>query len=336
MSEEWISPPRRRFHRFAWGVLGYNLLVILWGAYVRATGSGAGCGSNWPTCNGEIVPREPSVETLIEYSHRITSGLALLAVVALVAWAWRLFPKSRFPQGHRVRGAAVASLVLMLLEAGIGAGLVLFELVADNASMARALFMGTHLGNTFLLLAALALTAYFAGGGRPFRLRGESLSRLAVGSLLVAMVMGVSGAVTALGDTLLQAGTLEGGLRQDLSLTSHVLIQLRVFHPFLAVLGGLFLLHFVGRVRAERRPQPARSWATALNLLVLVQFAVGGLNIVLMAPVWMQLVHLLLADAMWIALVLTVAAALVVPEEADADAAPPMAADPARVVAARG
>lgn len=324
-----MSPPRRRFHRFAWGVLGYNLLVILWGAYVRATGSGAGCGSNWPTCHGEIVPPDPTVETMIEYSHRITSGLALLAVVALLVWAWRLFPK-----GHRVRGAAVASLVLMLLEAGIGAGLVLFELVADNASMARALFMATHLGNTFLLLGALSLTAYFAGGGKPFRFRGDPLAPFAIGGLLAAMIMGVSGAVTALGDTLLQSGSLGGGLRQDLSVTSHVLIQLRIFHPFLAVLGGLFLLHFVSRVRADRRPQPARSWATSLNLLVLVQFAVGGLNIVLMAPVWMQLVHLLLADALWISLVLTVAAALVVP--AEVDAVPRVAADPARALVPEG
>ncbi len=53
MSQAWFS-------RYAWGVLLWNVLVALWGAYVRATGSGAGCGSHWPTCNGEILPRAPA------------------------------------------------------------------------------------------------------------------------------------------------------------------------------------------------------------------------------------------------------------------------------------
>ena len=78
-----------RFARYGWGVLAFNLLVILWGAYVRASGSGAGCGAHWPLCNGEVIPRAPSVATLIEYSHRLTSGLALLGVLALLAWTWR-------------------------------------------------------------------------------------------------------------------------------------------------------------------------------------------------------------------------------------------------------
>ena len=142
-----------RFTRYAWGVLAANLAVILWGAFVRATGSGAGCGNNWPTCNGEIIPRAPSTETLIELTHRATSGIALLLVVALAVWARRVYGP-----GHRVWHGAAWSLFFMFGEAAIGAGIVLFELVADNESMARALFMAVHLGNTFLLLAALTLT----------------------------------------------------------------------------------------------------------------------------------------------------------------------------------
>ena len=86
--------PRSGFAAYAWAVLGFNLLVILWGAFVRATGSGAGCGSHWPLCNGEVLPRAPALATLIEFSHRLTSGVALLLVIGLVVGAWRGFPRA--------------------------------------------------------------------------------------------------------------------------------------------------------------------------------------------------------------------------------------------------
>src|SRR5579864_6224423 len=136
-----------RLARYAWGVLAYNVAVILWGAYVRASGSGAGCGSHWPLCHGVILQRAPSAATLIEYSHRVTSGLAVVSVLVLLIWTWR-----ERPAGDPSRTGAGLSVFFMLTEAAVGAGLVLFSLVADNASMARALFDAVHLLNTFLLL----------------------------------------------------------------------------------------------------------------------------------------------------------------------------------------
>src|SRR5512134_3157490 len=150
----------RRFATYAWAVLVFNVLVILWGAYVRATGSGAGCGSHWPLCNGQVIPRDAGLTTLVEFSHRLTSGLALVAIVVLLAWTWRACAP-----GHPARRGAVLSLVFILTEAAVGAGLVLFQLVADNASMARAMFMAAHLVNTFVLLACIALTAWWLSGG---------------------------------------------------------------------------------------------------------------------------------------------------------------------------
>src|SRR5262245_33421875 len=187
-----------RLARFAWGVVAYNVAVILWGAYVRATGSGAGCGAHWPLCDGAIVPRAPDLAMLIEYSHRITSGMALLAVVGLLVWTRRALPA-----GHPARRGAALSMFFMLTEAGVGAGLVLFQLVADNASMARALFMAVHLANTFLLLGSLTLTAHWTSGGEDVSLRARpglttALLAISAGVLLVS----VSGAVAALGDTL--------------------------------------------------------------------------------------------------------------------------------------
>ncbi len=296
---------RQRFTRYAWFVLAANLAVIAWGAVVRATGSGAGCGSDWPTCKGEVIPRAPSVETLIEFSHRATSGLALLAVVGLVIWAWRAYER-----GHPVRLAAGLSILFMISEAAVGAGLVLFELVADNASMARALFMAIHLGNTLLLLAALTLTAYWAGGGEAVRLRRQGALAAWLGLALVGMVLiGASGAVAAIGDTLYPAGSLQEALRQDLSATSHVLIKLRLYHPLIAVAVAILVFAVAHFIR-ESEAMAARQWARWVRVLVFVQLAVGGINVLLLAPVWMPVVHLLLADLLWICLVLAAAAAL--------------------------
>jgi heme A synthase len=280
------------------------VLVILWGAFVRATGSGAGCGAHWPLCNGEVLPRAAAVATLVEFTHRVTSGMALLAVFYL---AWRVFRER--PAGHPARAAAAASVAFILSEAAVGAGLVLFRLVADNESVARALFMSVHLLNTFVLLACLTLTAHFAkADARPqLELRaGWTLALAAVALMLV----GASGAVAALGDTLYPARSLLDGLADDLSPTAHLLVRLRLAHPVLALLGAIAVAIAAGRVLRGPSPEPARRAARASAALVLLQLVVGLANVALLAPVWMQIVHLLLADLLWIAFVLMAVRAL--------------------------
>lgn len=301
-----VGPGARRYASFAWATLAANLGVILWGAFVRATGSGAGCGDHWPLCNGVVVPRAPSVETLIELGHRLTSGIALLLVVALVVGAWR-----RFPRGHVVRRAAAASGVLIVAEALIGAGLVLLELVAGDVSTARAWWMAGHLVNTFLLVAALTLTAWWATSGERPRLRGAGAILVTlVASLAGMLVLGVSGAITALGDTLFPVTTFAEGKALTFSESAHLFVRLRVWHPVLAVIVGVLLA--VAAVHATRhRGAPAvRRAALAVVGLVVVQLGVGLVNMWLLAPVPLQLVHLLLADLVWIALVVLSASAL--------------------------
>jgi len=295
-----------RFARYAWGVLAYNIVVILWGAFVRATGSGAGCGSHWPLCNGQVVPRAPQVETLIEFSHRLTSGLAFLLVIALLVWAFRAYPKK-----HRVRWAASFSVLFIITEALVGAGLVIFGLVADNASMARAFSMAVHLLNTFLLLACLTLTAWWSSGGESVRLRGQGMRAvLLIIGLLGVLVLGVSGAVTALGDTLFPSASLAEGLSQDFSPTAHLLIRLRVFHPAIAICVALYLILVVIWLYSLRQNSITKRFSLLLVILLVIQLVAGVINVALLAPVWMQLVHLLLADLVWIALVLLTASAL--------------------------
>ena len=295
-----VSRPRshgasRSLSRFAWGVLAYNVAVIVWGAFVRASGSGAGCGRHWPLCNGEVLPRPQSTATVVEAVHRGTSALAIVGVTALL------------PRGHRARRGAAFSTAFIFGEALIGAGLVLFELVAHDASLKRGLSMVLHLSNTFLLLGALALTAWWLssdrtphGGDATRSLTLRVALPVALGSVVL---LGASGAVAALGDTLFPASSLREGFAQDLSPMAHVFLRLRLFHPIIALASGVVVLGSAGLVRALSTGK-ARTLARLVTILFAVQFACGVLNLSLLAPIAMQLVHLLLAELTWVALVL--------------------------------
>jgi len=300
----------RRFSLYAWGVLALNVAVVLWGALVRATGSGAGCGSNWPRCNGRLIPASPTLHTFIEFTHRAMTGADVPLVALLVFWAFRRFPK-RSP----VRAAAVLSAVFLVTEALIGAGLVLFDQVAQNAAPSRAWWLSGHLINTLTLLAVLTLTAWWGAGHRHARFAGRPA--LAAGLSLAAVVLlGISGAIAALGDTLFPSPSLAAGVFQDFSPTASFWLRLRLLHPVLAVAVALWLVCYA--VSATLRHPGLRPRAVPLLALVAVQIGAGAVNLLLLAPVWMQIVHLLLADLVWIALVIFCSEALSLPRESPA------------------
>jgi heme A synthase len=279
-------------------VLAYNFAVVLWGAYVRATGSGAGCGNHWPLCDGPVTSQTPAGATAIEFTHRVTSGLDLILVAALVVWAFRAYPK-----GHRVRLGAALSATFLVTEALLGAALVLLNHVARNASSSRAWSLSAHLINTLTLLACLALTAWWGSGRAAVRLRGRP-AWMAAATLAVFAALGVSGAIAALGDTLFPVTSLGAGFARDFDASANLFVRLRVWHPLIAAGAGAWVLYYaisaVGSA-LERR------LSYAVLALTGVQLAGGAINLLLLAPVGMQLVHLLLADLLWIALVLLAA-----------------------------
>jgi heme A synthase len=271
-------------------------LVVLWGAYVRASGSGAGCGSHWPLCNGEVVPVAPRLETIIEFTHRVMSGVALVGVVAL--WLWS---RTSFARGSRVRKMALASFVFLVTEALLGAGLVLFNYVDKDASVGRAFYLSLHLLNTLLLLGALALTAWFSRD--PAQIAGRR-SRLVMGALPIAALVSVTGAIAALGDTLFPAASLAQGFHQDFSGAASFLIRLRVLHPTFAILAAAYFVTASIVVLRSKQHGVAAKLAICVLVLALVQLSAGALNLLLLAPVGMQITHLLLADLVWISLLL--------------------------------
>ncbi|TVR03353.1 MAG: heme A synthase [Deltaproteobacteria bacterium] len=293
----------RIFDGFALFTLAYTMLVILWGAWVRITGSGAGCGQHWPTCHGEIIPTAPSMETFIEFFHRVTSGLAVLVVIALLVLAVKTFPK-----GHLARRGAWLTFIFILIECLIGAALVVFALVGDNDSATRAILMAIHLVNTSLLTGVMLLAVWWARRNIPL---GWSLDtrlglHLAI-SMGVLMLINASGAVTALGDTLYPIRVEPGtGLIERLDVatlsTRNFLIQMRIWHPFIAVAGGIWLIvHAAMAALGARRDRAVRIWAGWVAGLVAVQLVCGVVNILLGAPGWMQILHLFLAKGVWLA-----------------------------------
>jgi heme A synthase len=287
----------RRFARYAWTVLGFNLFVILWGALVRASKSGEGCGDHWPLCNGVVIPHGAQIATIIEFTHRASTGVAFFSVLLLAIWAFRI------ARGTPISHAAAASLFFMVTEALLGAGLVLFKYVGANQSVGRAIYLSAHLVNTLLLLAAMALTAWWASGHRAIHLSGPNATLLGA-ALVAAILIAITGAVTALSDTLFPVASLRNGFAADFSPASPILLRLRVLHPFVALAAGLYIVIAASLVNRPRR------MATTVIALVAAQMAAGMLNIYLLAPIWLQLVHLLLADLLWVALLLFTAAAL--------------------------
>jgi heme a synthase len=296
--------------RFAWATLSFNVAVVLWGAFVRATGSGAGCGNKWPVCSGSLLETSAQTQTIIEFTHRMTSGVALLMVAILLVWCWQATSK-----GHWARYSSVLAIVFLANEALLGAALVLLGHVAQDQSAGRILFLGLHFGNTLLLLGTLALTAaWLQRGTERFTLINNrtEVTAVVVG-LLAVLAIGVTGTMAALGDTLFPATSLHASLLQDFTSDGPALLHFRILHPLLAVIAGAYVIWVV--LKSSSRLIWHSRLSVAFIILLFTEIGIGLLNVLLLAPVWLQILHLLVAETIWISLVLS--SATLVLETAD-------------------
>ena len=300
--------------RFSWAVLIYFVAVILWGALVRATGSGAGCGDHWPLCNGTVMQHSPRVDTIIEFTHRITSGLSFFSAVGLLIWTY-----AGTVRGHLARATAVATVAFTLIEAILGALLVKLGLTAQSQSPLRPPYLALHLANTLLLLAALTLTAHFLSRKHGY-LRSDIAIVAPIGasvSILVVLFVGVTGSLAALGDTLFPASSLAAALTQDFAVGSAWLVRWRWTHPTIAFLASIFLIWLLVRAAQRSAHWDNRLLSALVLVLLAAQYVLGVLDVVLLAPVWLQIAHLLGADALWAALVVLTARITLQPRDAN-------------------
>ena len=309
--------PSPALRRFAWAVLAYFIAVILWGALVRATGAGAGCGNHWPLCNGTVLQHSPTANTMIEFTHRVTSGISFFSAVGLLIWTF-----AATVRGHLARTAAWAVVIFTLIEAILGALLVKLGLTAQSQSPLRPWYLALHLTNTLLLLAGLTMTAHMLS-----RKQGYLRSTVrwvapfgATTAIVVLLIVGVTGSLAALGDTLFPATSLSSALAQDFSSTSGWLVRWRWTHPTIAFLASIFLIWIVVRATKGSAHWDNRKLSALVLILLAAQYVLGVLDVLLLAPVWLQIAHLLGADLLWAALVVLSARLTLQPTEKAAKA----------------
>ena len=290
-----LTPTRstRSAARLAWLTLGFFILVVLWGAVVRATGSGGGCGSNWPLCNGDYFPHHPRLATIIEFTHRSTSGICTFLLIALGVFTFRVTPP-----GHRARKSVLWAGFLLVTEALLGAMLVLRHYVEANISTGRYIAQSIHLTNTMLFMASLALTAWFLTPHREPAALPQASRPLALLTILSTLLVAATGSLAALADTLFPSSSLAAAFTADLSAASPILVRMRWMHPAMALLSTACVLLLL-RATTLRHPL-----SRIVAGLLALQFVLGIGDVLLLAPIWMQVLHLLGADLYWIALVL--------------------------------
>lgn len=299
-----VTPARSgaesRIRWMAWFTLGITIATIVMGAVVRATHSGDGCGPNWPTCEGTLVlPGTGERAQLIEFSHRAISGFSLIAVTILAVGVLRTFAA-----GHPARKAAAWSLVLMVVEALIGALIVFYGWVADDRSVARQVSVPLHLVNTFLLTAAITYTVWLVEGyARPRLSAVPRRTRALLGLSFALLLVAGTGATTSLADTLFAAETVAEGIRQDFDRESALIVQLRILHPIVAIAAGALIVWFTWRHLDEIEAR-GHSWAARVLVFGIAgQAMLGFLHIALVTPLATALLHLFIAQVLWIALV---------------------------------
>ncbi len=280
-----------------WAVV-MNVVVILQGAFVRATGSGAGCGSHWPTCHGEIIPLNFTLQMAIEFSHRGLSSIVLLLGLWLLIRGWQL--RSERPGFFWF---ASASAVLVIVEALLGAATVLFELTGDTVSTARGIMVAAHLVNSMLLIGALTGTLVYSRRNTPawpLRIGGQPLLGTVFGlGLVLMLVIMFTGGIAAMGNTMFPAETLADGVAMDFDPESHPLVRLRILHPIIAVSVGIYLFLALGFARLNKPVLEARRLSQVLFGAYVAQLLVGFVNFAMLAPTVLQLLHLGVAVAVF-------------------------------------
>lgn len=280
----------QKLKKITFFLLLYTLIVILWGAWVRISHSGDGCGDSWPLCHGQFIPSAEQKKTWVEFSHRITSGLFGLFIIAIFLYI------RRSNLSALSKKISFWTLIFTITEALLGAKLVLFRLVGSDDSMFRAFAMSLHQLNSLLLSGSIALL-YFSFKHHELKPNLKKIF-LPLGFILICM----TGAWAALSTTLFPSENLLSGLMADLNQNSHWLVQLRISHPLLALtIGSALALYFwYDGIQSQNRTRQFYSYLTAVTFLFGLLF--GIMTLFALSPIWMKIAHLCLAHVMWIIL----------------------------------
>lgn len=281
------------YSKWVMALILYSLLVFVWGAWVRISGSGDGCGEHWPFCHGELIPDSYAVKVWIENFHRISTKIYGFFVIGLVIAAFRMAPK-----GHAVRKGILWAFIFTLLEGLIGAVLVIKGFVVNDDSPQRAVLIALHLTNTFFLMGSLFYT-WFVSFYDLSNLRFNLTKSIMLLKTSWILLVGGTGAIAALSTTLFPSESVLSGLARDFSGSGHFLEQLRVLHPLLAV--GFFAFVLYQWSCPPKTHALAMKWRKWFTLCVAIGFCAGVFTLSLLSPTWLKLTHLVTAHILWLA-----------------------------------
>ena len=264
-----------------------SIASILAGAFVRATGSGDGCGATWPTCKGKIIPSLSDTSELIEFSHRSVSGVLL--VVTLI-----IFAKTRkFQKDSLVRIVTNYLTFFVIFEALIGAVIVIFEWVGLNSSLPRIIAVPIHLVNTFGLLGSYAILYKILQDDLQNIKNMFNKNFLLISSLF--LLSGATGSITALADVLFPSASFVEGFLADFDRTSEVLTRLRILHPIISSILSIVLYVYATGIRKKYNVS-----VKPLQILILIAVFLGVINVLSNIVLPLSILHLAIADFLWI------------------------------------
>ena len=265
----------------------FSIASILAGAFVRATGSGDGCGATWPTCKGKIIPALSDTSELIEFSHRSVSGVLL--VVTLI-----IFAKTRkFQKDSLVRIVTNYLTFFVIFEALIGAVIVIFEWVGLNSSLPRIIAVPIHLVNTFGLLGSYAILYKILQDDLQNIKNMFNKNFLLISSLF--LLSGATGSITALADVLFPSASFVEGFLADFDRTSEVLTRLRILHPIISSTLSIVLYVYATGIRKKYNVS-----VKPLQILILIAVFLGVINVLSNIVLPLSILHLAIADFLWI------------------------------------
>ena len=271
--------------------LAYNLGVVIWGAWVRISFSGDGCGNSWPLCDGNLIPTAATPAKWIEWSHRASTGLFGAWMILLVTLGFLNYPK-----GHPVRRPLILAFALTVAEALIGALLVKLELVSNNQSIARAWVMGIHQITSLMLTGSIFVAALYA----QYALHDKTKNwRVTAPLFLVFGLVIFSGALAALAGTLFPSINLISGILADFDSVSHILVRVRLSHPLLATCFCFLTIAWL-LMKRESLLFKARN---VLYIFLVGNFIFGAMTLLNLSPTWMRLTHLALAHLLCMSLI---------------------------------
>jgi len=264
-----------------------SVLSILAGAFVRATGSGDGCGATWPTCKGRIIPSLSDTSEIIEFSHRGISGILLIVTLYI-------FVNSRkLEKGSIARRASNYLTFFVLFEALIGAVIVIFEWVGLNSSFPRIVAVPIHLVNTFGLLASYVILFKILEN------KLDSIKNLWDRNFIIISILflltGATGSITALADVLYPSASFIEGFLDDFDRTSEVLTRLRIFHPVVSTILSIAL--YIESKQLQKRFDINTNF---LKFLIFAAVFLGVANVLSNIVLFLSIFHLALADLLWI------------------------------------